>query len=493
MIKFICISSDSPTVASPSRIYFLTVSEYREYPSTDFIFKQRLSIKNQIFLVNVPESRFVLAHKEIDENGLLKGYKEIITNEIITEFGSVYDTEFILGYRTGDITAYANINICECGIKTLGVMCRRCISKKSHTCDNCKTMFIKKSSSKPIMFKGSMKNFCPACIKKIDTCSSCGEYVFKNTLMHISGEWVCTKCFAGKSTNIDSCSVCGTFHNKEELSQQKQCHVCDHGLNNGTDVETRSYSYKPEFHIYRLNSSDDSIPLGIELEVLNKKVKRSFITSYIDKKINHKGNIFYFKVDASIENRGSGQYGESFEMVSHPMTYNFIQNNHSLIESIMELKKYGCTSYRSGTCGMHIHMDSSFFTPSHLLRFLKMIYDNDDFTYLISDRQDREWFDLYCSMRPPFRIEDAAKTKRNSSDRESRHVAVNMSSGYTVEVRIFRGTLNFERFMKNVEFCVSLYNYTKENRSCSVDGFKNYVSSSQYSYLYNFLKDKKEI
>lgn len=364
-------------------------------------------------------------------------------------------------------------------------------------CFNCKKEFEPRRRYNHVVKMGSIdRNICEPCFKKIMQCSSCGSNHFSSSLTHVSGMWLCHSCLVNDMSQIKSCDSCGTFHYDSNLMKTGNlniCNVCVFSTADFHKIHTHSYSYKPEFRMYKKSVTDTSIPLGIELEVLNKRVKKSVLTSYISTKINTKNSIFYFKDDSSIENLGNGIYGESFELVSHPMTYNYIKDNKDTILSIMELKQYGCTSFRANTCGMHIHMDSSYFQASHLYRFLKMIYDNDDFTYLVSDRNDREWFDRYCSMDPPFDLKVAASHKRNSSDQQSRHVAVNMSSGYTVEVRIFKGTLNYTRFMKNIEFCVAMYEYTKNTRECSVEGFKQWLVTTDYRYLVEFLAKKGEI
>ena len=55
-----------------------------------------------------------------------------------------------------------------------------------------------------------------------------------------------------------------------------------------------------------------------------------------------------------------------------------------------------------------------------------------------------------------------AKKKDGNSER---YVAINLKNSQTIEIRIFRGTLNFNSFMKNIEFAHALFMYTKENKT----------------------------
>ena len=81
-----------------------------------------------------------------------------------------------------------------------------------------------------------------------------------------------------------------------------------------------------------------------------------------------------------------------------------------------------------------------------------------------------------------------AKKKNGNSER---YVAVNLRNNATIEIRIFRGTLNFNSFMKNIEFAHSVFMYTKENNEISLNGFKEYLKySKDYSNLKKFISLK---
>ena len=60
-----------------------------------------------------------------------------------------------------------------------------------------------------------------------------------------------------------------------------------------------------------------------------------------------------------------------------------------------------------------------------------------------------------------------------------RYRAVNLENNATVEIRIFKGTLKKETFLKNIEFCKSAFDFTKQagRRSITLDKYLEYVQA----------------
>ena len=79
---------------------------------------------------------------------------------------------------------------------------------------------------------------------------------------------------------------------------------------------------------------------------------------------------------------------------------------------------------------------------------------------------------------------------------------------YTVEVRIFNGTLDPRDFYKNIEFCRALFQYTRDDTmdTISPTGFRDFVEKTSktyrnlvdflyttpYSYKHRFIKKERK-
>ena len=242
----------------------------------------------------------------------------------------------------------------------------------------------------------------------------------------------------------------------------------------------RNYSYKPTRQFISMPYDAKDVPFfGIELEV-EKMDKSETTRGDMAKKIENKA--WYFKNDGSLNN--------GFELVSHPLTFSYIKHSAKDFENALnELSNNAYNSYNANTCGMHIHISKKAFGTWQLYKFMKFFAENVPFIVAISQRKMEklvQWANIEDNDDNTLMYK--AKKKEGNS---ARYVAINLQNYSTIEVRIFRGTLNFQSFMKNIEFVHALYMFTKESKIITLDSFKEYISNScEYSNLKKFIKLK---
>ena len=264
----------------------------------------------------------------------------------------------------------------------------------------------------------------------------------------------------------------GEYHHSPEYGDDED-EDDEYSLING-------YSYKPSPKYYRLNNDNDKTPFfGIELEV-ERRNSNEIRHSEMAEKIQN--DHWYFKTDGSLT--------DGFEIVTHPLTFNYIKQCEKTFEdSLRMLADNGYNSYNANTCGMHIHITKKCFSTWHLYRFLKFFVENKEFIVAISQRK-LEKLKKWANIEDDSENELIYKAKKKDGNNE-RYVAVNLRNNATIEIRIFRGTLNFNSFMKNIEFAHSVFMYTKENNEISLNGFKEYLKySKDYSNLKKFISLK---
>ena len=229
-----------------------------------------------------------------------------------------------------------------------------------------------------------------------------------------------------------------------------------------------------------LSNDNSNAPFfGIELEV-ERKNSNGLKHKYMAGMIEHEH--WYFKNDGSLT--------DGFEIVTHPMTFNYIQQSEkTFTDSLKLLVEKGYNSYDANTCGMHIHISKANFTTWHLYRFLKFFVENKEFIVAISQRK-MEKLKKWANIEDDNDTSLIYKAKKKDGNSE-RYVAINLKNTSTIEIRIFRGTLNINSFMKNIEFSHALFMYTKENKDISLDGFKMYIETTcDYSNLKKFINLK---
>jgi hypothetical protein len=230
------------------------------------------------------------------------------------------------------------------------------------------------------------------------------------------------------------------------------------------------------------NTKATDLFLGIELEVEN--VKDADMGDILEG-LPHD---IYAKEDSSI-NHGC-------EFVSHPMTWEYLKAHPETWGYVLDLKREGFKSYKTDTCGMHIHLSKSAFGTLHLYKFLTLFYGgraNREFIYKVS-RRTRDRLEDWATLEGSNNARGGRKyTAKNKMDEDGqRHCAVNMTNPHTIEIRIFRGTLGKKGFWANVEFCVAAWAYTKQCAlpKVTISAFKDWVTNNkkEYPHFAEFLR-----
>jgi hypothetical protein len=397
-----------------------------------------------------------------------------------------------------------------------GLVCDSCYEDYSR-CHSCEDIFKNDDMSSD----SHGHRHCQSCYDDLDHCESCDDVGNDLSLTRINtrnGEecW-CEGCADNNSFYCDNCNeyfsdwhcnyevrrigrVCescrdniGTFEcqecndewpdsycaNPDDDSEDYICNTCNE--NGGGHIH--SYSYKPRAKFHKADNEHvkdtNQLYFGIELEV--ERNGSSTDKGSMAKLIEH--DSYYLKNDGSLS--------DGFEIVTHPLTFSYIQQNKSIIFSKMLslLSSNGYRSYDSDTCGMHIHLSKKAFGTWQLYRFIKFFVDNKDFVTYISQRKS-EQLNKWATIEEENDNAIIYKAKKKGGN-SKRYVAINLQNDKTVELRIFRGTLNHMSFMKNIEFAYALFNFTRDCKDISLQSFKEYINqSNEYTMLKKFIKTK---
>lgn len=206
--------------------------------------------------------------------------------------------------------------------------------------------------------------------------------------------------------------------------------------------------------------------LGIELEVeeqISAKYLLNGKEAYAPEDITRQcydalgRDYVIFKKDGSL--RGHNP----FEIVTVPATLGYHINRWESFLDNKELKKY-ITSYSSGNCGMHVHINRDSFTGLHLAKFMRFINSRENFDFITSVAQRSQ--NRYAEFLTEARTSGFARYFRGNPDKRGgggeKYMAVNTLPSATIEVRIFRGNLAKVGFLKNLEFVHAAWQFTKD-------------------------------
>ncbi len=291
-------------------------------------------------------------------------------------------------------------------------------------------------------FDGS--TLCEECLEQRTTvCENCGDRIWNDDVQGDGHTLLCNYCYEHHFTN---CERCGRLiHNNsayyfDDEDDYAYCYECMEKMKN---APIKSYNYKPEPIFY----GSGNFYMGIELEIDKGGENEENATKILDI-ANSIADHLYCKHDGSIEN--------GFELVSHPMSYEYHLNNMNWREVFDKAVSLGYRSHQTNTCGLHIHCSRSAFGKTYeeqelaigrIVFFVEKHWNElVKFSRRTADNLNR-WAAKYASIS-----NTTAETYTKAKDKNmGRYVAVNLENYNTVEFRLFRGTLCYKTFIATLQ------------------------------------------
>jgi len=256
-----------------------------------------------------------------------------------------------------------------------------------------------------------------------------------------------------------NCDKPNELINYDNENEDAECNSCSDERNHNAKI--RAYSYKPnpiffvgknEKAYNNNNANERRLVFGFELEVEN--VEREFSNSKCVEFLNELfPELLYFKNDCSINN--------GFEIVSHPMTYQYYKENKSKFSQLLaKCVEIGLRSYDTSTCGLHISLSRKAFTESTYLKFVNFFNNTSNHPLLkkVSQRVNYHYCEISKFANRNQQIKFSKVKKRGQLSTE-RYQALNLQNEPTLEIRLFRGTLKPHSFFKAFECVFAIYDY----------------------------------
>ncbi len=177
-----------------------------------------------------------------------------------------------------------------------------------------------------------------------------------------------------------------------------------------------------------------------------------------------------------------GSLQEGFELISQPFSLTWLAENMGNLAALLrKMASVGFNSYDTGTCGMHIHVNrNSFISPLHQWRFWLFFMENYKFFHVLSKRDhasSAKYAGYYATPRKNLGI------RIQNVPREAHHEAIEMQHKNSIEVRIFRGTLNYKTIVNEILLVNAIREYTgcSSVASQSIDEFLNWLQTTYTS------------
>lgn len=138
----------------------------------------------------------------------------------------------------------------------------------------------------------------------------------------------------------------------------------------------------------------------------------------------------------------------AFEFISQPCTLAYHKNQHynDWFFSGLDGK---CQSHDAGTCGLHVHVNKSFFDDRGYDRLKTILFFFKDELFQFSRRQ--RWDYGYSDFGEKIGKSSVTMHKAKNTKEYGHSTWFNENNSSTYEFRFFRGTLRYETFMASLE------------------------------------------
>lgn len=325
--------------------------------------------------------------------------------------------------------------------------------------------------------------YCEDCRDECFTqCADCGEWVDNDHIIRREdGEYICEGCYC---ESYFTCEECGeVFHidyaRYDEETEENLCPWCQESRQ---PSGLHPYGYKPHaiFHREQHEEGKPCLYMGIELELShadngdrdsNLEECHTILNPGKDEE-----NV-YTKQDSSLDH--------GFEIVSHPRTLASWHTFQPTMEKYLDEAREYTTGDRDG---LHIHLSKKGMTDSHKVRFGAFVAEYQNEIVTIARRRS-DW-STYID-----RATNGREAAAMASNHGSRYEAVNWYNPSTVELRIFKATIDPVEFYACLEFSHALYQFTKRMvgiveimKGGAWEKFLRYIKGNpRYSNLYAYL------
>ena len=296
-----------------------------------------------------------------------------------------------------------------------------------------------------------------------ERCDDCGEWIADGshrTYWTHDERTICEDCY---ELNYFCCDDCNEVYPVSDLVQTEWYNYCPDCAEERGYTDLHPYGYTPALEFY--GTPDASPYLGVELETDNEDASDGQRSEYCRELA---GIAEYERVwltsDSSL-NCG-------VEVTSMPMTLDE-HVNCGVWEDVRAVAlANGYTSHDAGTCGLHVHVNRTFFGESARVqdacayKLTRLLQRHERAFTAFSRRADTRWCGYQTSSdysAPQLAKQSLLRKAATLKDEDGRHhsQALNLQHRATFEFRIFRGTLRMGTLYASLALVVGLCRLVK--------------------------------
>ena len=336
------------------------------------------------------------------------------------------------------------------------IICSDCRDNNYFSCSHCGNYTHNDDSIET----GDHDSICQECRDEhYSRCDNCGEIYLTSETNSDEEVCYCDECY---NDTYCRCASCGNIIHIDnarynENNDNYYCETCHRDNDTKGYDWLHSYGYHPTLIFYEYEETTE-LYFGTETEIDqgNRDNFNSNISSLPSR--------FYCCEDGSLSSDG-------IEIISHPMSYNYIMKFRPHKKMCEMATKSGYKSHNTQTCGTHIHMSRAAFGSDNdrLMNFVFLfekfwreivVFSRRKHNFSVFDTGinaiDR-YSSRYCDLGDDKEIKTVEKIKDKARNNCGRYRVVNLTNNATIEIRVFRGTLKENTIIASIQLCKLFY------------------------------------
>lgn len=216
---------------------------------------------------------------------------------------------------------------------------------------------------------------------------------------------------------------------------------------------------RPSVKFYGGNDDGNTLFMGVEQEFDNNSDTNRYYCVAKSNEILPESYMYYMR---------DGSLSMGVEQITQPSTFDFYKENYDKFKNIFEIFRANFKRYCS--CGLHIHINRSFFGDNEDACIAKTLYIFEKYwkEIVIFSRRKYEditrWADKYRNRTP----EQVVALMHEGRHCLNRYKAVNLCNRDTIEFRIFSGAKTIEDYYMTLEFINRIATLVKETKALDI-------------------------
>lgn len=305
-------------------------------------------------------------------------------------------------------------------------------------------------------------------------CDICGRYISRSNSFHTvdSGRDFCEECFLNETFQCHDCGA--RFRYEDELRYIGEYEYCDDCYEAHAPIIRDYHDYKNSDSIEFYGDEDrrDVVYLGYEIEVdTDERVDSEEVATLLQQEM---GSLYHYERDGSLSSRG-------IEIISAPSSINYhlsmLPKVKKAFQILTENSYKGHDAHTS--TGMHFHIDRRFFGKREDSSIAKLlfIFERHRKDLLVFSRRLPSQCEDWCRSRTETYsnnagwIKKAVMSSKGFPEYSSRYYSVNLNNSDTVEIRLWRSSLNPQTFEATLKFTARLAQLCRDTRAVDLAKF----------------------